>query len=422
MFNEDIQYVSGELCVENASLARIAEKTGTPCYVYSFNRIKRNFLELESVFASFSPLIAYAVKANSNIAVINILAQLGAGADVVSMGEIRRSLTAGIAPGKVVFSGVGKTGTEMEFAFGNGIGQYNIESLEELHDLNAAAVATRRIANVAVRVNPDVAAGGHAKISTGRSPDKFGIPLAMAEDACRAAAELSNINLTGLGVHIGSQIMDVAPYVDAFRVIACKTVELREKGYTINTLDLGGGFGIPYDNEKKFPYAAYSDAVRELIQPLGVRIIVEPGRSLVADAGLLVSRAVRTKETPLRKFLILDAAMNDLMRPALYDATHPLAPVVMADEPGAELWDIVGPVCETSDTFARQHVMKRQDRDGLVAIGLTGAYGATLANEYNSRPLVPEVMVKGSEWKVIRPRPDLAEILSRDQIPDWSQN
>ena len=413
-------YSNGELHAEDVPVSRIAAAVGTPFYLYStagFTALYRRFAE---ALAPETPLICYAVKANSNLAVLRHFAGLGAGADVVSEGELRRALAAGVPPERIIFSGVGKTAVEMEAALAADIHQINVESLPELRRLSDIASAQGRIARVGIRVNPDVDAHTHVKISTGRKENKFGVELDEAVAAYRLAGELPGIEPVGLAVHIGSQLVDLEPYRRAFERAAELVLELRAIGFAVARMDLGGGIGIRYHAERPLEPTSYARLVREIFGSLGLALAFEPGRALSASAGLLVSQVVYVKESSAKRFVIVDAAMNDLIRPALYDAWHDIVPVRLPG-PGASLnpADVVGPVCETGDTFAVDRDLPPLAAGDLVAFTAAGAYGAVMSTTYNSRLLVPEVLVSGYRFAVIRARPSYDALLSLDTIPDW---
>jgi diaminopimelate decarboxylase len=413
-------YSNGELHAEDVPVSRIAAAVGTPFYLYStagFTALYRRFAE---ALAPETPLICYAVKANSNLAVLRHFAGLGAGADVVSEGELRRALAAGVPPERIIFSGVGKTAVEMEAALAADIHQINVESLPELRRLSDIASAQGRIARVGIRVNPDVDAHTHVKISTGRKENKFGIELDEAVAAYRLAGELPGIEPVGLAVHIGSQLVDLEPYRRAFERAAELVLELRAIGFAVARMDLGGGIGIRYHAERPLEPTSYARLVREIFGSLGLALAFEPGRALSASAGLLVSQVVYVKESSAKRFVIVDAAMNDLIRPALYDAWHDIVPVRLPG-PGASLnpADVVGPVCETGDTFAVDRDLPPLAAGDLVAFTAAGAYGAVMSTTYNSRLLVPEVLVSGDRFAVVRARPSYDALLSLDTIPDW---
>jgi diaminopimelate decarboxylase len=414
------QHRDGELYAEDVPLRRIAEEVGTPCYVYSSAAITERYRRYESALSGFNARVYYSVKANSNQAVIALLGKLGAGADVVSAGEMHRALKAGIAAKDIVFAGVGKTRDEMAAALDAGIHQFNVESQGELHALNEVALAKGKRAPVALRINPDVDALTHAKISTGKAENKFGIDLVHAAAIYAEAAKLTGIDVQGIACHIGSQLLDAAPYKAAFGKLADLTRQLRAAGLTVKRIDLGGGVGVAYRGEQTIAIDSYVDAVASTVGNMGCALEIEPGRSIVAEAGLLLARVINVKSGVSRKFVIVDAAMNDLIRPALYDAHHEIVPVA-APPAGAllEPMDIVGPVCETGDLFAAQRAMPPLQAEDLVAFATAGAYGAVMASSYNSRPLVPEVMVKGAEFAVVRPRPTYDAMIGQDIVPNW---
>lgn len=416
----DVQ--DGVMHAEGVSLADIAEAVGTPVYVYSAATLERHYQVFADAFADRpDTLIAYAVKANSNLAVIETLARLGAGADTVSEGEIRRALAAGVPASRIVFSGVGKSDDELRFAISAGVHQINVESPPELDRLSALATAMGRTAGVAVRVNPDVAAGGHAKISTGGAGSKFGVGFEAAAALYARACGLPGIRAEGLACHIGSQITTLQPLEAAFVKMRGLAESLNAAGFRVHSLDLGGGLGVPYHGQTDLPTPAdYAAMVKRVLDGLDVRLGFEPGRLIAGNAGVLVSRVIRIHDRSDRRFVILDAAMNDLIRPALYDAFHDVRPVRAApvDAPRAPA-DIVGPVCETGDTFAVDRPLPPLEEGDLVAFMTAGAYGAVMSSTYNTRPLVPEVMVNGTRWAVVRPRPSYAEMFAAEQRPDW---
>jgi len=364
--------------------------------------------------------VHYAVKANSNLAVIATLGALGAGADVVSEGEIRKALAAGITPDRIVFSGVGKTERELRFALETGVHEINVESESELHLLSKVATEVGRDARIAIRVNPDVDAKTHEKISTGRKENKFGIDIDKAEEIYALAASLPGILPTTVAVHIGSQLTDLEPYRLAFRRVAELVERLRELGHDISAIDLGGGLGIPYESEEPPLPDAYAAMAAEEIAHLNCPVMLEPGRMIVGNAGILLSRTLVVKQGEEKRFLILDAAMNDLIRPALYNGHHTLRPVTEAPQDTVfSPADIVGPVCESGDTFAKDRLMPPVAEGDLVAFGSAGAYGAVMASIYNSRPLVPEVLVDGDSYAIVRPRQTYEELVGMDRLPDW---
>jgi diaminopimelate decarboxylase len=417
---DGFRYQGGELCAEGVQVADIAGAVGTPFYVYSAGALADAYRRFAEAFAPERPLICYAVKANSNLAVLRLFAGLGAGADVVSEGELRRALAAGMPPDRIIFSGVGKTRDELDAALAADIRQINVESIPELYRLSDVAQSLGKSAVVALRVNPDVDALTHAKISTGKRENKFGVDIDAAVAAYRLARDLPGIVPVGLAVHIGSQLTDLAPYRRAFGRVAELVLELRTLGLEVSRVDLGGGIGIRYRAETPPTPEAYAALVRETFGPLGLEIACEPGRVLCGPAGLLVSRVVYVKEGASRRFVILDAAMNDLIRPALYDAWHDIVPV-RVPAAGAVLSpaDVVGPVCETGDTFAVERDLPPLAAGDLVALTDAGAYGAVMSSTYNSRLLVPEVLAAGSRFAVVRPRPSFEDLLNMDAVPDW---
>ncbi|THD61050.1 diaminopimelate decarboxylase [Phenylobacterium sp.] len=414
----------GELACEDVPLSAIAEAVGTPVYVYSSATLVRHFTVLRDALMAAGlqdSLIAFAVKANPNVAVLRTLAEAGAGADVVSEGEIRRALAAGVPASRIVFSGVGKTRGEIEFALTAGVAEINLESEPELRLVNEVAHALGKRAAVAIRVNPDVEAGGHAKISTGKAENKFGVSLAEAERLYANAANLPGVRPVGVACHIGSQITDLAPLEAAFGKMRALVERLRAEGLSVERLDLGGGLGAPYFNTPTPPEpSAYAAMIARVMTGLGgLQFAFEPGRMIAANAGVLVARVQHVHARPEgRRFLVLDAAMNDLLRPAMYDAYHDIRPVKpRAGEPIA--YDVVGPICETGDTFTRDRLLPPLQAGDLVAFMTAGAYGAAMSSEYNSRLLVPEVLVKGGRYAVVRPRPSYDDMLAREQAAPW---
>jgi diaminopimelate decarboxylase len=415
------EYRNGVLFAEDVPLADIARHTGTPFYCYSSATLERHYRVFAEAFTGTDHLICYAVKANSNQAVIATLARLNAGADVVSAGELVRALRAGIAPERIVFSGVGKTDVEMAAALKAGIYQFNVESEPELRLLSQMAQASGLRAPLALRINPDVDAKSHAKISTGKSENKFGLPWPDAERLYDLAASLPGVDPLGIDVHIGSQITELTPFENAFRRIADLVHRLRVRGHKITRLDLGGGLGIPYRAEDDPPHPeVYAKMVREVAADLGCRLIFEPGRLLVGNAGLLVAKVLYVKKGLGRDFLILDAGMNDLIRPALYDAHHGILPLSAAGPDAAlQPFDVVGPVCETGDLFASRRLLPPLAAGELIAFETAGAYGASQGSTYNSRPLIAEVLVRGGDWALIRPRQTLDELIGQDRLAPW---
>ncbi|MGL4414059.1 diaminopimelate decarboxylase [Roseinatronobacter monicus] len=419
---DHFQYRGGILHAEDVPLTEIAAAVGTPFYCYSTATLSRHFRLFQDALAGMDHLVCFAIKSLSNQAILRTLGDLGAGMDVVSGGEYRRALAAGIPGARIVFSGVGKTREEMAFALRNGIRQFNVESAEELRVLSDVATSLGAVAPITLRVNPDVDAKTHEKIATGRKEDKFGVPISRAREIYAQAAALPGINVVGVDVHIGSQLTDLAPFEAAFTKIADLTRVLRADGHTIRRLDLGGGLGIPYTRSNETPPLPleYGAMIQRVLGDLDVEIEIEPGRLIAGNAGILVASVIYLKEGEGRDFLILDGAMNDLIRPAMYGAYHDIVPVV---EPVAAVAqspvDIVGPVCESGDTFAKGRDMPPLAPGDLVAFRSAGAYGAVMASEYNTRPLIPEVLVKDDQYAVIRARPSFDEIINRDTLPSW---
>ncbi|MEZ5832741.1 MAG: diaminopimelate decarboxylase [Dongiaceae bacterium] len=413
-------YVDGELHVEQVAVRRIAEQVGTPFYCYSTAQITDNYRAYEKTLGALGVGIFYSLKANSNQAVIRTLQTLGAGADVVSVGEMHRALKAGVPAGRIVFAGVGKTELEMEEALKAGIYQFNVESFGELETLSAVASRMGVVAPITLRINPDVDAKTHSKISTGRAENKFGIDIDHAAQFYSAAARMKGIRITGLALHIGSQLTDIAPYRTAFAKIAELAQTLRKAGLPVERIDLGGGIGIAYRDEATIALKDYAALVNELIVPLGTKIEVEPGRSIVGNAGLLVSRVINVKQGVSRRFVIVDAAMNDLIRPTLYEAYHGIIPIAQpANDAPVERCDVVGPICETGDRFAEQRPLPPVKPGDLLAFTTAGAYGAVMSSTYNTRLPVAEVLVQGDRFDVVRPRPSYDHIIDLDKIPDW---
>jgi diaminopimelate decarboxylase len=414
-------YRNGWLHAEDVDLADLVGSVGTPFYCYSTATLERHYRVFADVFPK-GTLIAFSVKANGNLAVLKTLGKLGAGADVVSGGELKKALAAGIPGEKIVFSGVGKTRAEMRLGLEAGIHQFNVESEPELKALDEVAGAMGKRAPLALRINPDVDAKTHAKISTGRAETKFGIPWSRARQAYGSAEKLKNVEIVGVDIHIGSQITSLAPFEAAFTRMVEFVGQLRRDGHTISRIDLGGGLGVPYrtDNEPPPEPAAYGAMAVRLTEGLNAQLIMEPGRMIAANAGILVARVIYAKTGERKRFLILDAGMNDLMRPALYDAYHDVVPVEEgAPDAPRERYDVVGPICETSDIFAADRDLPRLKSGDLVAILTAGAYGAVMSSAYNARPPAPEVLVKGAEWAVVRPRMDDDALLATDRIPHW---
>ncbi|MEZ5750738.1 MAG: diaminopimelate decarboxylase [Paracoccaceae bacterium] len=415
-------YRNGQLCAEDVRLADIAQSVRTPFYCYSTATLTRHFMLFREALDPLPNLVCFAVKSNSNVAVLKVLGDLGAGMDVVSIGEYLRAKAAGVPGDRIVFSGIGKTRDEMRLALEGGIRQFNIESEPEMEALSEVAASMGLRAPVAFRVNPDVDAKTHEKISTGRKEDKFGIPISRAREIYARAAALPGLQVIGIDMHIGSQLTDLAPFEAAYTKMADLVRTLRADGHTIERLDLGGGLGIPYTRSNEAPPLPldYGAMVKRVLGDLDCEIEIEPGRLISGNAGVLVTEVIYRKKAEEREFLIVDAAMNDLVRPAMYGAHHDIEPLVEAT-PGEPLVpvDIVGPVCESGDTFARQRPLPLMQAGDLIAFRSAGAYGAVMSSEYNSRPLIPEVLVSGDHFAVIRPRPSYDEMINRDRIPDW---
>jgi diaminopimelate decarboxylase len=416
-------YRAGVLAAEDVPLPDIARAVGTPFYCYSSATIERHFRVFQEAFAGQDALVAYAMKANSNQAVLKTLTALGAGMDVVSEGELRRARAAGVPGEKIIFSGVGKTKAEMSLGLDENILCFNVESEPELEALSAVASARGAVAPIAIRVNPDVDAGTHAKISTGKSENKFGVPISRARDVFARARALPGLAVHGVDMHIGSQITDLTPFDNAFALLADFVTVLRGDGHAIEHVDLGGGLGIPYrvDNDPPpFP-DAYSEIVARRTRALDCRLILEPGRLIVGNAGVLVASVIFVKKGEGRHFVIVDAAMNDLIRPTLYDAHHDILPVQAPAPRAARMIraDVVGPVCESGDYLALDRDIAEVNAGDLIAVMTAGAYGAVQAGTYNSRLLVPEVLVRGGDYAVIRPRPSYEDMIGLDKLPPW---
>lgn len=419
-YRADIAYRDGHLSIESVSLHEIAEQVGTPVYCYSSAVLEKNFLAFAAACRESSPLICFAAKANSNLAILSLFARLGAGADVVSEGEMRKALAAGMPPEKIVFAGVGKKPSEIRFALEAGIAQFNVESEAEVDLITAEARSIGKRAPVALRVNPDVDAGTNSRITTGTRDTKFGIPLSRAFDVYRGMCRNDALAVRGLSVHIGSQLTRLEPFRQAYRQVVALAKSLRNAGLRVQVLDLGGGFGVRYNKETVPTFEEYGTLVHDETAGLDCDIILEPGRCLVADAGLLLSEVILNKSQESQSFVVLDAAFNDLLRPVLYDAFHEIVPVARRDS-GVKRGPVtfVGPVCETTDTFCINADSAALEPGDLVAILTTGAYGAVMASTYNSRRLVPEVLVHGSRFEEIRRRETYDEILRRDRLPSW---
>ncbi|MFD2056582.1 diaminopimelate decarboxylase [Mesorhizobium calcicola] len=415
-------YRDGVLHAEDVAIPDIAAQVGTPFYCYSTATLTRHYRVFAQAFAGLDALVCYAMKANSNQAVLRTLARLGAGADVVSEGELRRALAAGIPASKILFSGVGKTARELDFALAAGILCFNVESEPELELLSARAAALGKVAPISLRINPDVDAKTHKKISTGKAENKFGIPWQRARQVYARAAQLPGLKVTGIDTHIGSQITELQPFDDAFALLVDLVGALRADGHAIEHVDLGGGLGIPYrvDNNPPPLPDAYAQIVRKHVTKLGLKVMFEPGRLIVGNAGILVSEVIFVKEGDAKNFLVVDAAMNDLIRPTLYDAFHDIRPVVQspADTPRMMV-DVVGPVCETGDYLGLDRDLPRLKAGDLIAVSTAGAYGAVQAGTYNTRLLVPEVLVDGDRFHIVRPRLTYDDLIGLDSVPDW---
>ncbi len=415
-------YKNGALFAEDVPVAEIAAAVGTPFYAYSTATLLRHFALFDEALEGTDHLVCYAMKAASNQAILKTLANAGAGMDVVSIGEYLRARAAGVPGERIVFSGVGKTADEIRAALEGGIRQFNVESEPELAVLNDVAMSLGQVAPITIRVNPDVDAKTHAKIATGKSENKFGIPISRAREVYAVAGAMPGVEVIGIDVHIGSQLTGLAPFEQAYSKVAELTELLRSDGHDIRRLDLGGGLGIPYARSNETPPLPleYGELIKRTVGHLGCEIEIEPGRLIAGNAGIMVSKVIYVKSGQDRDFLIVDAAMNDLIRPAMYDAHHDIVPLKEpAAGTGQQPYDIVGPVCESGDTFARQRDLPPLASGDLIAFRSAGAYGAVMSSEYNSRPLIPEVLVKGDQFAVIRARPTFDEMINRDTIPEW---
>ena len=419
---DQFSYKNDELFAEDVSISTISKAVGTPFYVYSATSIIDNFLSLKKSLDGLENLICYAVKANSNIAILKLLSQLGAGMDVVSIGEYLRAKVAGVPGEKIVFSGVGKRRDEISQVLIGGIKQFNIESEAELNVLNELSLSLNKRTSITIRVNPDIDAKTHEKISTGKKDNKFGIPINRAREVYLKASQMPGVKVVGVDVHIGSQLTDLEPFRMAFTKLAELVNNLLKDGHEINSLDLGGGLGISYKktNDVQPSVQEYGQIIRETVGSLGCEILVEPGRFIVGNAGILVSEIIYKKFGEDREFLIVDSAMNDLIRPSLYAAYHEILPIKKPNNSSSfACYDVVGPVCETGDTFATQRSLMEMESGELLAFMSAGAYGSVMASEYNTRPLIPEVLVKGDNFSIIRARPLIEDIIQRDIVPDW---
>ncbi len=416
-------YKNGVLHAEDVNLKTLAEEVGTPFYCYSTATLERHFHVLNEAFKDTDHLICYAMKANSNQAVIKTMAKLGAGMDVVSEGELRRALAAGVPARKIVFSGVGKTAKEMAFALREGIACFNVESEPELELLSEVALRVGQRAAVSIRVNPDVDAKTHAKITTGKADNKFGISYIKAPEVYARAAALPNIDVVGVDMHIGSQITELAPFEQAFKLMAELVASLKAQGHNIRHLDLGGGLGVPYRGTNDVPPHPdeYAAMVKRTLGHLGLKYMMEPGRLIVGNAGIMVTRVIYKKENEGKHFIIQDGAMNDLIRPTLYDAYHEILAVDEVRNEKAVEADVVGPVCETGDYLAKSRRLSDVGPGDLLAVMTAGAYGAVQSGTYNTRPLIAEVLVKGEQWAIVRPRQTYEELLGLDQTAPWQE-
>ena len=419
---DHFKYRNGALVAEDVLISKIAVEVGTPFYLYSSATLLHHYERFDRALRGVDHQIFYAMKAASNQTILKLLADAGSGMDVVSGGEYARARAAGVPGELIVFSGVGKTRSEMEIALNGGIRQFNIESEPEMQLLSEVASTMGQVAPVTIRINPNIDAKTHSKISTGKKEDKFGIPISRARDVFAVAAQLPGIKPVGIDVHIGSQLIDLEPYGQAYDKVAELTEILRADGHLISRLDLGGGLGIPYKKNNQQPPTPedYAALVRNKVGHLGCQIEIEPGRLIAGNAGILVSEVIYVKEGEDRTFLIVDSAMNDLIRPALYDAYHEILPI---QEPKSDLdyqtYDVVGPVCESGDTFAKERWLPSMTAGDLLAFRTAGAYGSVMASEYNSRPLVPEVLVRNDQFAVIRERPTYQDMINRDITPKW---
>ena len=413
------QYKNQHLHIEQVAINLIEKQINTPFYCYSQSSIEQAYQNYQSNLQQIDHLICYAVKANSHQAIIKTLAKQGAGADVVSEGELRRALKAGVPSKKIVYSGVAKTAKEIQFALSQNILQFNVESENELEVINRIALDMQTTAAIAFRINPDIDANTHAKISTGKSENKFGIPITKAREIYRKASHMKGIKIQGVDVHIGSQLTDLTPFRRTFERIKQLVDDLATDGINIEIIDLGGGLGVNYEHKQQIDHeiSDYCQMVKEIFASSQCKILLEPGRSLVANSGLLVSKVVYKKQGDERLFLIIDAAMNDLLRPSMYDAHHEILSV--QEKQATETYDVVGPVCETGDTFARNRQMPALEEGELLAITNSGAYGAVMASTYNTRLLIPEVLVKDAEYSIIKARESYSELIDRDQLANW---
>ncbi len=417
----EFSYINGVLFAEKVSIQKIAKDVGTPFYCYSRNAILKNFINFKKVFKARSTMICFAVKANSNLSILKILSKLGAGADVVSMGELIRALSAGIDPKKIVFSGVGKSREEISKGLRSGIRQFNVESESEFIEIANIARKMHCIASVALRINPNIRAETHKKITTGGYDNKFGITCDQAIRLFKMSSKIQEINITGLAIHIGSQITQTTPFVKSFSVITKLMNNLKRMGFSIKSMDVGGGLGVQYNNEKTISLKKYGSIVSSLVSKFGCELILEPGRFIVADAGILVTKVLRTKSNQHKRFIIVDAAMNDFMRPAIYDAYHKIIPLKKSKPSRTKKmkkWDVVGPICESSDTFGVNRPFDPKEDDILIICSV-GAYGFAMSSNYNSRGHIPEILVSSNKYSVVRKRQKLDNLIKTDITPRW---
>lgn len=414
-------YHNSKLYAEDVDLSQLAQQVGTPAYVYSQATLTRHFKVFSQAFQGLDALVCFAVKANSNRAVMALMASLGGGADIVSGGELTRALAAGVPAERIVYSGVGKSLAEMQAALEAGILMFNIESVQEMAVLNQVAADLGLKAPVSLRVNPDVDAQTHPKITTGLATNKFGLDVDLAFAQYQEAAKLDHLELKGVSCHIGSQLTQVAPFADALDRLGLLVAKLREAGIDLSLLDLGGGLGITYRDEEPPSPEEYAAALKDQVAAMNMRLVLEPGRVLVGNAGILLSRVLYTKDTPAKHFIVVDAAMNDLVRPSFYDSFHNIVPVDENQERPKVLADIVGPICETGDYLARDREIADVQRGDLIAVMSAGAYGFTMSSTYNSRPRAAEVMVNGDSWAVVRERETIEEVMRGESLPPWME-
>jgi diaminopimelate decarboxylase len=414
-------YQNSKFFAEDVDLSELAEQVGTPTYVYSQATLTRHYEVFSQAFAGLDALVCFAVKANSNRAVMALMASLGGGADIVSGGELTRALAAGVPPERIVYSGVGKSLAEMEAALSAGILMFNIESVQEMAVLNQVAGQMGLKAPVSLRVNPDVDARTHPKITTGLATNKFGLDVDLAFEQYQAAAQLSNLELKGVSCHIGSQLTQVEPFADALDRLGLLVEKLRGAGIDLSLLDLGGGLGITYRDEQPPSPGQYAAALKDKVAQLGMGLVLEPGRVLAGNAGILLSRVLFTKDTPAKHFIVVDAGMNDLVRPSFYDSFHNIVPLTQDDARPMVVADVVGPICETGDYLARDRELRDLERGDLVAVMSAGAYGFTMSSTYNSRPRAAEVMVNGNRWSMVRTRETIEEVMRGESLPAWME-